>query len=226
MKPILSESEDNQSLQLIGRASLQVVHDLKNQLNGLKLYATFLRKRLEKSERPADELETINKLIAGLDRGATDLSLIGLFSQPLNLRKHRADLNKLADSVASELNEKAPTTGSLRVQISTAAAAAPLFGEFDVESLSQALSWITLATLKWASGPGGSDQLEIGLAEDTGSFGVVSWPIPEGVTHDPFRALIGSDGVKLALAARIVEAHGGTAERFDGRLRIRLPLNS
>ena len=31
---------------------MQIVHDLKNQLNGLKLYATFLRRRIEKD--PAD----------------------------------------------------------------------------------------------------------------------------------------------------------------------------
>ena len=53
MKPLLSESQDQESLQALGRASVQIVHDLKNQLNGLKLYATFLRKRMEKSERPA-----------------------------------------------------------------------------------------------------------------------------------------------------------------------------
>ena len=38
---------------------MQIVHDLKNQLNGLKLYATFLRRRIEKNERPGDEQETI-----------------------------------------------------------------------------------------------------------------------------------------------------------------------
>ncbi len=67
MKPLLAESEDKQSLEALGRASVQIVHDLKNQLNGLKLYATFLRKRMEKTERTEDELDTIRKLIAGLD---------------------------------------------------------------------------------------------------------------------------------------------------------------
>ena len=85
MKPLLSESEDNEALRTLGRASVQIVHDLKNQLNGLKLYATFLRKRLEKSERPLDELETIVKLIAGLDRAAADLGMIVEYGQPLFL---------------------------------------------------------------------------------------------------------------------------------------------
>ena len=87
MKPLLSESEDNDALQALGRASVQIVHDLKNQLNGLKLYATFLRKRMEKGGRPADELETIKKLIAGIDRTAESLSLLSDFGAPWNSRK-------------------------------------------------------------------------------------------------------------------------------------------
>ena len=66
---------------------MQIVHDLKNQLNGLKLYATFLRRRIEKGERPGDEQETIAKLIGGLDRAADDLSTIVRYGQPVELKK-------------------------------------------------------------------------------------------------------------------------------------------
>ncbi len=76
MKPFLLESNDNEALRTLGRASVQIVHDLKNQLNGLKLYATFLRKRMEKTGRAEDEIDTIRKLIGGLDRAADDLSMI------------------------------------------------------------------------------------------------------------------------------------------------------
>ena len=86
MKPLLVESEDKHALGALGRASVQIVHDLKNQLNGLKLYATFLRKRMEKTERPEDELDTIRKLIAGLDRTADDLSMISEYGHPIHLQ--------------------------------------------------------------------------------------------------------------------------------------------
>ena len=66
MKPLKSEVTDTNMLEELGRASVQIVHDLKNQLNGLKLYATFLRKRMEKAARPEDERETVGKLIQGL----------------------------------------------------------------------------------------------------------------------------------------------------------------
>ena len=41
---------DAKALEDLGRATLRIVHDLKNQLNGLKLYATYLRKRLDRDE--------------------------------------------------------------------------------------------------------------------------------------------------------------------------------
>src|SRR4051812_36585452 len=118
MKPLLSESQDDQSLRLLGRASLQIVHDLKNQINGLKLYATFLKKRLEKTERPVDELETVNKLISGLDRGAADLSLIGQFGHPVQLKKQSdVDLKKIAQAVVNGLNETVAGSGPLQTLI-------------------------------------------------------------------------------------------------------------
>src|ERR1051326_7395582 len=87
MKVLTSRTEDRETLQDLGRASIQIVHDLKNQLNGLKLYATFLRRRLEKSERPEDEQETIVKLIAGLDRAASDLATIVEYGREIELKK-------------------------------------------------------------------------------------------------------------------------------------------
>src|ERR687893_419754 len=96
MKPLKSELQDDETLRALGSASVQIVHDLKNQLNGLKLYATFLRKRMEKGERPADELETIGKLIAGLERAATDMNALVRLGRPLELnRQPRTDLARL-----------------------------------------------------------------------------------------------------------------------------------
>ena len=53
MKPALAKTPEPNALEHLGSATVQIVHDLKNQLNGLKLYATFLRKRLERDDRAA-----------------------------------------------------------------------------------------------------------------------------------------------------------------------------
>src|SRR5438045_6318632 len=87
MKSISSEFDDPSTLEQLGRASAQVLHDLKNQLNGLKLYATFLKRRLANADRPADEQETIAKLIAGLERAAADMSLLSKFGKTLELKR-------------------------------------------------------------------------------------------------------------------------------------------
>src|SRR5437660_2097108 len=107
MKPLKSESQDAETLRDLGSASVQIVHDLKNQLNGLKLYATFLRKRMEKGERPADELETISKLIAGLERAAADMTLVVRDGRALELRRQTGtDLARLLSDVTDGANFK------------------------------------------------------------------------------------------------------------------------
>src|ERR1700682_817899 len=96
MKPLIAEEQDGITLQNLGRASLQIIHDIKNQLNGLKLYPTFLRKRMEKIEQAVEEQETVTKLIAGLDRAAGDLTVLVQYGRPLELHKQQGiDVQKL-----------------------------------------------------------------------------------------------------------------------------------
>jgi light-regulated signal transduction histidine kinase (bacteriophytochrome) len=243
MKPFLLESKDNEALRTLGRASVQIVHDLKNQLNGLKLYATFLRKRSEKHERPADELETIGKLMNGLDRLAADLSLIVEYGQPVELKRRPAtDLRKILSEVAARLDDRTTANGSLSGSVVITGEDAPLVGEFDPVLLAQALESISLGAIKFGDNAGAM-QIQLtgenrsteenqatgenqsgGEAKADARMAVVEWPVSAALNHDPFRSFAGSDELRLSLAARIVEAHGGSAERDGGALRVRLPL--
>jgi hypothetical protein len=228
MNPILLETEDNDDLRAVGRASIQIVHDLKNQLNGLKLYATFLRKRLEKSERPADELETITKLIAGLDRAAADLSMIVEFGHPLDLKKRpNTDLDQLMRNVATSVNEGPRVTGALAGPMIVDSETAPLLGEFDAVVLSGALKSISLGAMKLMNNRGQQDAFKVHLkreAIENGKDVVIEWGLLNLLDHDPFLSFAGSDEIRMALARKVIEAHGGSAERQNGTLRVRLPL--
>ena len=232
MKPLLSESEDNDALRALGRASVQIVHDLKNQLNGLKLYATFLRKRMEKGERPADELETVNKLIAGLDRAARDVSMIVEYGRPLELRKQvGTDLEKLSREVAANLNaenlsSRPPVTGGLSGSVVVEAqTGCSLIGEFDRGLLSEALRWISLSAVKMLSNKAGSLTIRLKIdANESRRNGLIEWAVGDSSDHDPFHSFAGSNEIRLSLAARIIEAHGGSATRHDGVLSVSLPL--
>ena len=228
MKPLLLNPQDSDSLQTLGRASVQIVHDLKNQLNGLKLYATFLRKRLEKSARPEDEMETINKLIAGLDRAAGDLSTLVQYGRPIELRKQvGVDVQKIMRTVAGAFSQPARTTGPLTGAILIEGEPHPLAGEFDPTILADALKSISLGAMKMR----GDDQnrtLRVSLRREKSDkdIAVIEWHELNNLDHDPFRSFAGSDEIRMSFAAKVIEAHGGSAEQRKETLSVRLPLTS
>src|SRR3954462_11839870 len=107
MQSATAKVSDSAALERLGSATLEVVHDLKNQLNGLKLYATFLRKRLEREDQPADERETLAKLIAGLDRSAKDLTALVRYARPVELHKQRSvNLQRIVAHAISEAAQR------------------------------------------------------------------------------------------------------------------------
>jgi signal transduction histidine kinase len=221
MKPLISETQDIDTLQELGRASVQIVHDLKNQLNGLKLYATFLRKRMEKSERPADEQETILKLINGLERAAADMTALVRYGRPVELRRQpHVDLVKILTTI---IQSDGLGPSSIHLEPPTAT----LEGEFDTQAITEALKTITAGASNLRR-PEDNDALLVYLRrEETAPvhMAVIEWRgvrLTDGV--DPFHSFVGSDGLRLSLAAKIIAAHGGEATPDTGLLRVRLPI--
>lgn len=223
MKPLISETQDIDTLQELGRASVQIVHDLKNQLNGLKLYATFLRKRMEKSERPADEQETILKLINGLERAAADMTALVRYGRPVELRRQpHVDLVKIlttiiqSDGLGPSGISLEPPTGALK-------------GEFDNVAITEALKTITAGASNLRRVEDNDALLIYLRREETarGHMAVIEWRgvrLTDGV--DPFHSFVGSDGLRMSLAAKIIAAHGGEAAPDTGLLRVRLPIKN
>ena len=217
MKPLKSGTQDINALQELGRASVQIVHDIKNQLNGLKLYATFLRKRMEKSERPLDEQETIGKLIAGLERAASDMTTLVRYGRPIELRRQpHADLVKILSEVESEEG----------VQVE--AGDGKLEGEFDVGALTEAFKTITSRALSMRpAGEASAMRIQLKPIEDEGTRqAVIKWHGIKSDTEDPFHSFAGSEGLRMSLAAKIIEAHGGQATASADTLLVQLPLDS
>jgi len=215
----MSRPEETERLQDLGRASMQIVHDLKNQLNGLKLYATFLRRRIEKSERPGDEQETVSKLINGLDRAAEDLSTIVRYGQPVELKKQPGfEVDKVLSSICSSVDE----TNSKIVWKSDSDA---VQGSFDHFKLTDAFKWLCLGALKHreTDDDGAGEILVTTKLGD--SRATIEWTGLRQLDRDPFRSFAGSDEVKLALAAKIIEAHGGSAKYTDKKFVVELPLS-
>ena len=196
---------------------MQIVHDLKNQLNGLKLYATFLRRRIEKSERPGDEQETVVKLINGLNRAAEDLSLIVRYGQPVELKKQAGvDVNKLLQGACANPSE-------IGGEIVMEPGSDSIQGNFDHFKLGDAFKLLCAGAVRHKQ----NDETEVSVAAKpvNAEQVLIEWSGLRQMDHDPFRSLGGSEEIKLALAARIIEAHGGTIKFVDKKFAVELPLS-
>lgn len=218
MKASMSRTEDSESLQDLGRASIQIVHDLKNQLNGLKLYATFLRRRIEKSDRPDDEQETIVKLISGLDRAATDLSMIVELGREIELKKQPGfEVGKVLRNLCSSFQ-------ATDAQVVCESDADSIQGDFDHSKLTDAIKSMFAGAIKFKKKDDPAQALKVSL-KTSDNNAVIEWSGLRPLDHDPFRTFAGSDEIRLSMAKKIIEAHGGSTELADHKLVVVLPLS-
>lgn len=219
MKAASAIQFDASALEDLGRATLRIVHDLKNQLNGLKLYATFLRKRLERDDHAQEERETIEKLVAGLDRAARDLTALVRYAQPLDLRQQSGvDLRSVIQAAARDPAQR--VTGALSGSLLGDISEGPLVGVFDPHTLAEAFS--ALAREAFAGRSGGNESTVTLHAERIASEGSAKANIEwRGLT-------LRSDlepGVYAQFAKRVVEAHGGVVEFNQDKISVTLPLS-
>ena len=225
MKPATAKATEPSPLEDLGRATLEIVHDFKNQLNGLKLYATFLRKRLDREDRSADERETIAKLIAGLERAAAEIAVLVSYAHPIELKaRTRVNLRNLLESFSRKLAGGGDASENKSVATDDTA---PLYGNFDSEALAKAFRAVTEQVLNKARHPAGiRPTVDLHRANSKSPEALIEW---HGVTPEYHSATLPSlDGkltVRLALAARIIEAHGGRVEHAANIFRVWLPLS-
>ncbi len=225
MKTAFAKETESSVFEDLGRATVQIVHDLKNQLNGLKLYATFLRKRLERDDRATEERETLAKLIAGLDRAARDMTALVRYTQPLELRfQPHIDLRKIITDTGREIAAQHGRGDELFCcQIEPAT----FTGNFDPVALSQAMKALT----EQAVGGGSlKDPMSLQLRrvnEQASQEALIEWRgLPAANSPQSLQSFQGYGTVHAALAARIIQAHGGRVEFAANTIRVWLPLTA
>lgn len=219
MKSTSVNQLDAAALEDLGRATIRIVHDLKNQLNGLKLYATFLRKRLERDDHSPEERETVEKLVAGLDRAARDLTALVRYGQPLDLRPQpNTDLRSVISAAARDPAHR--VTGALSGSLLPDSDDTPLIGRFDPQVLAQAISALAREASAKARQAGGAVSLGAHKQTENGSAkAVIEWR-----DLHPFNGEA-PPGIHANFARRVIEAHGGGVEFDHDTIRVTLPLS-
>jgi signal transduction histidine kinase len=213
MKPAVAKAQDSKALEDLGRAALQIVHDLKNQLNGIKLYATFLKKRLERDDRNPEECEILSKLIVGLDRAARETNALVRYARPLEIHRRPANLRAIVVGAVG------PATAGISNDDHR--------GEFDPEALQEAFRALNEHAVSHVPSRDQKDvEIQIHRSETAN--------LPEVVIEwrgDRFDSRINAFAlnqeqlsVHAALAAKIIEAHGGRVEFDLTAIRAFLPL--
>jgi nitrogen fixation/metabolism regulation signal transduction histidine kinase len=227
--PAPTREIDATPMEDLGRATLQIVHDLKNQLNGLKLYATFLRKRLERDDQATEERETLLKLIAGLDRAAKEMTALVRYARPMDLRpRPHIDLGSIIRGVIDEAAARG-TGGLGPVRIASEIPVEPLLGEFDPAALTEAFKAVT-DDVRASVSAKEVDQLSLKLQPGAGEStegATIEWRGGNFVKRN--QTFPGSNGcgtVHTAIAAKIIEAHGGSLACAGDLIRAWLPLSN
>ena len=224
MQPAPAKISDSAELEKLGRATLEIVHDLKNQLNGLKLYATFLRKRLDREDQPVEERETLAKLIAGLDRAAKDLTALVRYARPLDLRVQHTDLRRILSNVIADAAER-DTGGLPRTTIAAQIEGDAFYGDFDPVALNDAIKAITDGARAMLSS---KDPQTLSISMRAASNeAVIEW---RGGNFSARSGLLagpnGCGSIYANLATKIIEAHGGTVAVDKDMIYVRLPLST
>ena len=228
MIPAPARDVDATAFEDLGQATLQIVHDLKNQLNGLKLYATFLRKRLERDDQATEERETLMKLITGLDRAAKEMTALVRYARPMDLRpRPHTDLRSIIMSVIDEAAARG-TGGLGPIRIASEISAEPLLGEFDPAALTEAFKAVT-DDVRASVSAKAADQLSLNAQRDAHEQidgATIEWRGGKLTARGrTFPTSSGCGTVHTALAAKIIEAHGGSLTCEGDLIRAWLPIS-
>ena len=223
----LSEAE---RLAAVGALAAGLAHEIRNPLAAILNAATLLEdeESLTAEER-ASILEAVKTEARRLN---TTLSDFLLFARPREPTRQTGDLGKLVEHVAALLQEERTRPGGIQVDIRIDPTI-PQF-TFDPDQLTQVLWNIARNGVEAMQGHG---RLTLELARRNGEVLITVADTGPGIPPEEHRRIFqpffskkpGGTGLGLALAQRIVTAHGGridleSAPAQGSRFIICLPL--
>ncbi len=199
----------------LGRLTSRLIHDFRNQMGGLKLYASYLKKRLTGADADAagqEGAEIADKIIEGLNTMAEHATLVSRMTRPVELRCETGDLLALVEQIAGEQRLRATPR---HVQLVSELADDTFELPFDTQQLHAALS-VLLARAIEVSPPQTTVRVTLQREDDRS---VLSLTDAGALLTDAQRAALfdfltherlNKNALELAHAKRVIEAHGGT----------------
>ncbi|MGH9841187.1 MAG: sensor histidine kinase [Blastocatellia bacterium] len=211
----MSNNTEDALLIEAGRLTARLIHDFKNQIGGMKLYASYLKKRF--SDQP-EGVEIAEKIIQGLNEMAEQAALIGKLTRPIEIRRGAGDLDACIEMVLGGLKSLADSR-RITLLVDRAPVAAGI--SIDLQQMQAALSTIIARAIEASP-----EQGEVKVALKSGDDAVLIEVADQGETPDEeklraiFDALtnerINRISLGLALARRIVLLHGGEVSARAG----------
>jgi signal transduction histidine kinase len=195
-------------LETLGRMAANLAHEIRNPLGGIQLYASMLRRDLERDEPKVRTLDRILDAIRGLDKLVDDMLAFGREVDPCKrLQPLRPIVERALDLARGLLEEK-----RIRVDVTVEAEA-----EVDAEMLQRVFLNI-IANAAQAVGPEG--RLSIAGRDRAIAFSDDGPGIAPEVLEKIFTPFLTTKtkgtGLGLAIAHKIIEAHGGAIEAKNG----------
>jgi signal transduction histidine kinase len=104
MKSAMIKDSEEAILIETGRMAARLIHDFKNQLGGLKLYAAYLQKRFADN---AEGVEIAGKIEQGLNELAGQAAILTQLTRPLELRLETGDPAMVIEQIVNRLQSRA-----------------------------------------------------------------------------------------------------------------------
>lgn len=216
---------------------LRLLHDFKNQLGGMKLYAAYLKKRFAAD---ADGVEVCEKLIRGLNVMAERAKLVSRLARPMMLSAAEVDLLRVLRQAVADVEAEAERRG-VRLRVNLPESPMPL--TLDAAQTRQALaSVLRRAVHVTPTGREVSVALQDRPSEASIEINDAGARVPAHEREALFDFFAGGGllesvepreereelALRLALAQRVIEQHGGQVAVADApgsgtAVQIRLP---
>jgi len=193
----------------VGRATGRLIHDFKNQMSGLKLYAAYLKKRF--ADQP-EGVEIAEKIVQSLNEMTENALLVGKLTRPIDLKLLEEDLAVLVRQTVYNLQPQA----ALRNVEFISELEKTAFLMFDAQQMRLALNSLFVQAIE-SSPLGGMVRVVLQASENNIRLSIFNRGslLSEEQRQSFFDFLtnerLNKISLGLALARRIIEAHGGTA---------------